>query len=472
MDKNSLFKYVNKSFNSYLLPNLMNFVRIPNTSTEFDPDWKQNGLLLKACNSVINYAKSLNIKGAEITLLQDEGYTPFILIDIPSTRQNDTRSILLYGHVDKQPEGVGWDKDKSATKPVIENGRLYGRGTVDDGYASFSVLTAIKCCQDHDCLLPRIICIFESNEESSEEDLHHYFEKLMPFFGDNISLFCCIDLGCLDYDRMWVVNCIRGVVDFDVEITTLNSDYDSNYIKGVIPDNFTILRKLVDMIRDENGNFLIPELVLSEDDIPKERLTELRQAADKLGNDFIKQIPLYDKTLPMETEIYKLLFNNIWKVSMILKGVDGIPDNKNEGNIMTKSVTAKLQLRLPPLINGEEAMKKIIEKLTKNTPFNAKVEVKVAGSVSDGWNGKGFSDRTKNIFNYASQIGFGNGFANKFGGGSVPFIRYFENKYPNTDIANIGLLGYECNEHGPNESLNLEACKKFIAAMAILLSEF
>jgi hypothetical protein len=135
MDKNSLFKYVNKSFNSYLLPNLMNFVRIPNTSTEFDPDWKQNGLLLKACNSVINYAKSLNIKGAEITLLQDEGYTPFILIDIPSTRQKDTRSILLYGHVDKQPEGVGWDKDKSATKPVIENGRLYGRGTADDGYA-------------------------------------------------------------------------------------------------------------------------------------------------------------------------------------------------------------------------------------------------------------------------------------------------------------------------------------------------
>ena len=165
MDKNSLFKYVNKSFNSYILPNLMNFVRIPNTSTEFDPDWKENGLLLKACNSVINYAKSLNIKGAEITLLQDEGYTPFILIDIPSTRQNDTRSILLYGHVDKQPEGVGWDKDKSATKPVIENGRLYGRGTADDGYASFSVLTAIKCCQDHDCLLPRIICIFESNEE-------------------------------------------------------------------------------------------------------------------------------------------------------------------------------------------------------------------------------------------------------------------------------------------------------------------
>ena len=460
MDKKSLKNYINKIFNSTLLPNLMNFIRIPNTSREFDEKWKENNLLKRACNSVINYAKSLNIKGAEITLLEDEGYTPFILIDIASTRGKD-----------KQPEGLGWDKDKSATNPIILNNSLYGRGSADDGYAPFSILTAIKCCQEFNCQLSRIICIFESNEESSEEDLHHYFEKLIPYFGQ-IHLFCCIDLGCLDYNRMWVVNCIRGVVDFDVSVTTLEDDIDSTYTKGVFPDNFTIFRKLMDLIRNEKGEFLIPELILSEDKIPKERKKELEEASKFLGKDFIKKLPLYKNTKPFQTDIYKLLLNNIWKVSMIIKGIDGIPDKKENGKKISKKLTARVQLRLPPLINGNKAIEAIKKKFKENTLFNAKVDVNVYGVVDEGWNGKNFCERTKNVFSYASQVGFGNSFSYKFGGGSVPFISYFQNKYPNCEIANLGIVGYECNEHGPNESIDIETCKKFIATLAILLSEF
>ena len=471
MDKKSLLNYISKSFNTTLLPNLMNFIRIPNTSTEFDPNWKTNKLLHKASKSVITYAKTLDIKGAEITLLEDEGYTPFILINIPSTKQNDDNSILFYGHVDKQPEGTGWDEGKSATKPVIENGRLYGRGSADDGYASFSILTAIKCCQDFGCCLPRIICIFESNEESTDEDLKHYFNKLMPYFG-NISLFCCVDLGCLDYDRMWFVNCIRGVAELDVTIKTLESNIDSRFTKGVLPDNFMIFRKLMDLIRNEKGEILIPELILSEDKIPTERKKELEEASKFLSDDFIKTLPLYKNTQPMQTNIYKLLMNNIWKVSMIIKGIDGIPDKKYEGSVLSKGLTARVQLRLPPLINGNLAMEAIKKKLTQNTPFGSLVEVKTYGDPNEGWNGKNFSKRTSNIFSYASKIGFGNTFSYKFGGGSVPFISYFEKKYPNTEIANMGIVGYECNEHGPNESLNIQACKNFIASLAILLSEF
>ena len=471
MDKKSLLNYISKIFNTTLLPNLMNFIRIPNTSTEFDPNWKANKLLHKASQSIITYAKTLNIKGAEITLLEDEGFTPFTLINIPSTKQNDDSSILFYGHVDKQPEGIGWDKGKSATTPIIENGRLYGRGSADDGYASFSILTAIKCCQDFGCSLPRIICIFESNEESTDEDLQHYFVKLMPFFG-NISLFCCVDLGCLDYERMWVVNCIRGFVELDVIINTLGSNADSRFCKGVLPDNFMIFRKLMDLIRNEKGEILIPELVLNEDKIPTERKKELEEASKFLGDDFIKILPLYKNTKPMESKIYKLLFNNIWKVSMILKGIDGIPDNKYEGSFLSKGLIARVQLRLPPLINVNLAMEAIKKKLTQNTPFGSSVELKIYGNPDGGWNGKNFCKRTSNIFSYASEVGFGNPFSYKFGGGSVPFISYFEKNYPNTEIANIGIVGYECNEHGPNESLNIEACKKFIAAIAILLSEF
>ena len=472
MDPKSIHKNISKYFDSHVLPNFMNFIRIPNSSPEYDPLWDKNDLLLKASKNIINFAKSLNLKNTEITLLKDEGHTPFILIETLSSEENDLKTILFYGHFDKQLDCEGWDKGKSSTNPIIENGRLYGRGTIDDGYALFSILTSIKFCQEFECLNSRIICIFEGSEESSSDDLHYYFNKLMPFFGNNISLFCCVDLSCLDYNKMWIVNCIRGVMDFDVKITTLNEDFDSTYSKGVIPDNFMIFRKLCDLIRNENGDFLIDELILSEDKIPKDRKKELEEASKELGEDFFKKIPLYEKTKPMDENIYKLLLNNIWKVSMIIKGIDGIPDKKEEGNFMLKSLSARIQMRIPPLLSGEKAFEAIKKKFTENTPFNSKVEVNLIGNVDEGWNDEKFSERSKNIFNYASKVGFGNNAGFKFDGGSVPFIEYFGKKYPNSQIANLGIRGLECNEHGPNESVDLEACKKFIVSCVILISEF
>ena len=168
MDKKSFEKYIEKMFTYNLLPNLMDFIRIPNLSPAYDYNWRTNGLLLKAANLIISYAKSLDIKNAEINLLQDQGYTPCIFIEIPSSRINDDRTVLLYAHFDKQPYGTGWDEDKYPTKPVIINGRLYGRGSADDGYASFSILTAIKACQEHNCPMPRICMIFEGAEESTD----------------------------------------------------------------------------------------------------------------------------------------------------------------------------------------------------------------------------------------------------------------------------------------------------------------
>ena len=471
MDPKSIYKNISKFFDSNVLPNFMNFIRIPNSSPEYDPKWDTNGLLLKASKNIINFAKSLCLKNTEITLLKDEGHTPFILIDT-SSKVNETKTILFYGHFDKQLDSPGWDSGKSATNPIIENGRLYGRGTIDDGYAIFSILTAIKFCQDYNCLNSRIICIFEGSEESSSDDLHYYFNKLMPIFGDNISLFCCVDLTCLDYQKMWVVNCIRGVMDFDVKITTLNQNMDSNYVKGAFPDNFMIFRKLCDLIRNENGEFLLDELILSEDKIPKDRKKELEDAAKNIGKDFIKKIPLYENTKPMEDDIYKLLLNNIWKVSMIIKGIDGIPDKKEEGNIISKNLSARIQMRIPPLLSGEKAFEAIKKKFTENTPFNAKVEVNLLGNVDEGWNDQNLSDRTKKIFNYASNVGFGKDVGFKFDGGSVPFIEYFGRKYPNSEITNLGIRGLECNEHGPNESVDLEACKKFIVSCVVVMSEY
>ena len=119
MDTKSLKKYIDKQFSLNVIPNLMNFIRIPNLSPLYDENWDTNGLLLKAANLVISFAKSLQLKNAEINLIHDKGYSPLIFIDIPASRKNDTRTVLFYAHYDKQPHGEGWDEDKSPINPVI-----------------------------------------------------------------------------------------------------------------------------------------------------------------------------------------------------------------------------------------------------------------------------------------------------------------------------------------------------------------
>lgn len=470
MDKKSFEKYVEKMFTYNILPNLMNFIRIPNLSPAYDYDWNTNGLLLKAANLIISYAKSLEIKNAQINLIQDKGYTPLIYIEIPSSRPNDSRTVLFYAHFDKQPYGTGWDEDKFPTKPVIINNRLYGRGSSDDGYASFSILTAIKACQDHNCPLPRICIIFEGAEESTDEDLTYYFNKLIPSIGNNVIAFIPLDSGCSDYDRLWITNSLRGVVDFDVNIQTLDNDcHFGPECSGRIAENLFLLRKALDGIMDTStGEIKLDEFYVKE--IPKSIEEEMDKEIEVVGDKFFDDIPLYEGVKPLKTDVKEAMINNRWKPTCSILGIDNCPQIEDNGFTVNKSIKIRMSSRLPPGVNSELAMEALRKALSNNTYFGAKISL---GSVSpaDGWQLSNLSERTRTVLNKASLEYFGNELIFKGVGGSIPFISYFQTKYPNTDIICTGILGADSFEHGPNENLNIEACKKMILVLCYFLSE-
>ena len=470
MDTNSLKKYIEKQFTLNVLPNLMNFIRIPNLSPLFDPNWNKNGLLLKAANLIVSYAKSLNIKNAEINLLQDSPYTPLIFIDIPASRQNDERTILFYAHYDKQPYGTGWDEDKSPTNPVIIDGHLYGRGSADDGYASFSILTAIKTCQEYNCPMPRICCIFEGAEESRDVDLKYYFNKLMPVLGQNIIAFIPLDAGCSDYNRLWMTNSLRGYFDFDVNIETLQQE--SHYgpeASGIIAENLFLVRKLYDGIIDStNGEFKLEEFKV--DQIPAIIEEQMQKEIEVVGEDYIKNIPLYDGVSPLKNDVRELMINNRWKPTCNILGMDNCPKMEDRGFGVNPSIKVHFSMRVPPLINKDKAIDALKIALTSNTFFGAKVSLGYY-EFGEGTVLANMTNRTKNVLNKASLEFFGNEMIFNGGGGSIPFITYFKSFYPNTDIICTGVLGSDSHEHGPNENLNIEACKKMICVLCYFLSE-
>ena len=470
MDTKSLKKYIDKQFSLNVIPNLMNFIRIPNLSPLYDENWDTNGLLLKAANLVISFAKSLELKNAEINLIHDKGYSPLIFIDIPASRKNDTRTVLFYAHYDKQPHGEGWDEDKSPINPVIIDGHLYGRGSADDGYALFSILTAIKTCQDYDCPMPRICCIFEGAEESTETHLIYYFNKLMPILGDNITAFIPLDSGCSDYNHLWMTNTLRGVFDFDVHIETLQNEcHYGPEASGIIAENMFLIRKIFDGIIDStNGEVKLKEFHV--DQIPEIIDQQLDKEIKIIGDDYIKNIPLYDGVSPLKTTVKELLIASRWKPTCNILGIDNCPQIADKGFGIFPSMKVRMSMRLPPGINKDKAIESLKTALSANTYFGAKVSLGYY-DFAEGTSFFNMTQKCQNILNKASLEFFGNESVFMGGCGSLPFIPYFQNKYPNSDIICTGVLGNDSHEHGPNENLNLDAAKKLICVLAYFLSE-
>lgn len=144
---------------------MKDYIKIPNLSRSFDPDWNTNGLLMQAANHITNWIKSQNVLGLKLDLLQEKGRTPLIFIEIDGT-QKDSPTVLLYGHIDKQPHFTGWEEGLGPVTPVIRDGKLYGRGGADDGYSGYAAILAIKACQEQKVSHPRCIIFLEADEES------------------------------------------------------------------------------------------------------------------------------------------------------------------------------------------------------------------------------------------------------------------------------------------------------------------
>jgi len=178
VNPNDILNYVNSEFESTYLPSLEDFIKIPNLSPAYDPDWKKNGLLNKAANHLKSFAEAAGIIGLKTTLYSDDDTTPLLYVNIDASDKTDKNSVFMYGHLDKQPPFTGWDEGKGATIPVIDNGRLYGRGSSDDGYSIYAALLSIKTLQKLSIPHPKIKIMIEGDEESGSTDLPEYLERL------------------------------------------------------------------------------------------------------------------------------------------------------------------------------------------------------------------------------------------------------------------------------------------------------
>ncbi len=462
VNREQIQQHCSKVWSDSITPELMQYIGIPNKSPAFDPDWEGNGHMERAVQQFCGWIAARPLRGMRHEVIRLPGRTPLILIKVDG--QSD-QTVLLYGHLDKQPEMSGWRDGLGPWQAVLDGEKLYGRGAADDGYAMFASLLAIESLQQQGIPHGRCVVIIEACEESGSPDLPGYVDHMESQLGTP-DLVICLDSGCGNYEQLWCTTSLRGLIGGELRIEVLGEGIHSGDAGGVVPCSFRILRQLLDRIEDSDCGEIMGDFHV---DIPDQRLQQARAAAAMLGDAIHTRFPLSGNTRPVNPDPYELILNRSWRPALSVIGADGLPPIQSAGNVLRPMTAVKLSLRLPPTCDAESASKTLAEILTRDPPHGARVSYTPDWAAS-GWMAPDMAPWLGEAIDAASQACFGKPAVYMGEGWSIPFMGMLGEKFPSAQFLITGVLGPGSNAHGPNEFLHLPTAEKLTACMAQVIA--
>lgn len=451
-----------------IIPTLKEYIAIPNQSPAFDPDWRTNGHTEAAVQLFDAWATQQPIKGLKVSRFQLDDRTPVLFMSLPATDPN-LGTVLLYGHLDKQPPMEPWRDGLGPWTPVLEDDRLYGRGGADDGYAMFASLAAIRILQEQNLPHGRIVVLIEASEESGSVDLPAYIDALEGEIGTP-DLVICLDSGCGDYERLWMTTSLRGVVTGDLRVDILTEGVHSGSASGIVPDSFAIVSALIGRLTDDYEGSVDVDLSELHVHIPHDRIEEARRTAVILGNHVYEDFPWVPGGEPSTHDLAELLLRQTWMPTLTVTGAEGLPTLEGAGNVLRPYTALRLSFRTPPTLDAEKAAARIKALLEESPPNGARVTF-TPGHSASGWNAPSLASWLAQSVNDASLAFFGKPSMAKGEGGTIPFMGMLGAKFPEAQFLITGVLGPESNAHGPNEFLHIPTGIKLTAAVARVITD-
>ena len=476
MEQDIVRASVEQSWTDEVLPSLAGLVTIPALSPAFDAQWPEHGQLRAAVDHVQAWIGTRGLPGVTSEVIELPGRSPLLLVDVPATAGaagadpggsagEDRGTVLLYGHLDKQPPVGGWADGLGPWTPVFRDGKLFGRGAADDGYAAYAATTALEAVRAAGGEHARAVLLLETGEESGSPDLPAYVEHLAGRLGD-VTFVVCLDGGGGDYERMWLMSSLRGLVKLTVTVKVLETAQHSGMASGIVPSSFRILRQLLDRVEDAaTGEIKLPEFNAP---IPADRRAAAKATA-ALDPDGPKRLyPLLDGTRPVSEDDVELILNNTWRATLSVTGAAGLPEPAQAGNVLRAATSLTLSFRTSPLADAKAAGAAVVQALTTDVPYGATVEISDYAAES-GWNAPAFAPWLTAAMESASDRVFGKEYGSLGIGGSIPFMEMLSRRYPQAQIVVTGALGADSNAHVPNEWLNIPFAQQITEAVAHLL---
>jgi acetylornithine deacetylase/succinyl-diaminopimelate desuccinylase-like protein len=453
-------------WNDAIVPCLTEYIRIPAKSPHFDKAWAKNGYIDAAVELAAAWCRRNAIDGMKLEVVRLDGRTPLLFIEVPASGAAAAAgTVLLYGHLDKQPEMTGWAEGLGPWTPVVRDGKLYGRGGADDGYAVFAAIAALRALREEGRPHARCAIMIECCEESGSHDLPAYLEALAPRIGTP-DLVVGLDSGCGNYEQLWGTTSLRGLVNGVLTVEVLTEGVHSGDASGVVASSFRIARALLDRI-DDAATGVVRHAAFHAD-IPPQRVEQAKRAAAVLGKDMHARFPFVPGMRPMTEQLEELVLNRSWRPMLAVTGADGLPVPANAGNVLRPKTVLALSLRLPPTLAGNVAGAKLREILEADPPYGARVTLQV-GQGATGWHAPQTEAWLEQAIDAASMRHYGKPAMWMGEGGTIPFMAMLGAKFPRAQFLITGVLGPHSNAHGPNEFLHLGYAAKLTAAVADII---
>ncbi|MDR2011477.1 MAG: M20 family metallopeptidase [Rhodanobacter sp.] len=464
VDPHALRGFVGDLWDSRIVPALTQYIKIPNKSPLFDAQWAEHGYMDAAVDLLASWAKAQPMAGMRVDVVRLPGRTPLIFVEIPG---QSTDTVLLYGHLDKQPEMTGWSAHLGPWKPVLEGDKLYGRGGADDGYALFGSLAAILALQAQDVPHARCVVMIEACEESGSYDLPYYVDHLAARIGQP-SLIVCLDSGCGNYDQLWLTTSRRGLTGGNLRVKVLEEGVHSGDASGIVASSFRILRQALSRLEDETTGRIKPRELYA--DIPALRVQQAKRTAEILGDGVYAKFPMVTGMRPMNEDLAELVLDRTWRPALSITGIGGIPPLDSAGNVLRPYTAAKLSLRVPPTLDAMRCGEFLKHLLEENPPYGAQVTFDVE-KAGNGWEAPALAPWLEQAVDAASRQFFGAPVAYNGEGGSIPFMGMLGEKFPGAQFLITGVLGPHSNAHGPNEFLHIPTGKRMSMCVAHVVAE-
>ena len=475
LDSAAALSHASEQWDRDIVRQLSDYIAIPAKSPGFDKDWVQHGHIETVVRNAANWVQAQKVEGLTLEIVRLPGRTPLLFFEVAATRAAAAQTVLLYGHLDKQPEFTGWRADLGPWTPKYEDGKLYGRGGADDGYAVYASIAAVQALKAQQVAHPRIVGLIETSEESGSPDLLPYIDALRPRLGE-VALVICLDSGAGNYDQLWLTTSLRGLAGGTLKVEILTEGVHSGDASGLVPSSFRIMRQVLDRLEDSKTGRLLPSNFYCE--VPPDRLAQAKATAAILGDEVYKRFPWvhYDCdggtafALPTTTDPLQGLINRTWMPTLSVTGAEGLPALQDAGNVLRPFTAFKLSLRLPPLVDAAQAVRELKTLLEDNAPYQAKVTFEGGGGTT-GWNAPATAPWFEQALDQASRAHFGAPCGYIGQGGTIPLMSMLSAGFPSSQMMVCGVLGPKSNAHGPNEFLHVPYAKKLTASVAQVIAQ-
>jgi acetylornithine deacetylase/succinyl-diaminopimelate desuccinylase-like protein len=470
LDRARVAAHVADAWDGDIVKVLHDYIRIPNVSAAYDAGWAEAGHMDRAVELLRDWClgqRDGELDDAVVEVHELPGRSPLLVVDVPARGlpaggPDDT--VLLYGHLDKQPPFDGWRDGLGPWEPVLEGDRLYGRGAGDDGYSVFAALTAIAAVRSAGGAHQRCLVLIEASEESGSPDLAAHLEALGDQLGPP-SLVVALDSGCGDWDHLWVTTSLRGLVDMTLRVEVLTQGVHSGGAGGVVPSSFRVLRHLLDRVEDPTtGELTVPELHV---EVPELRRRQAADTAADLG-DLADHLPFAAGVRPVVADPVEQLLACTWGPALEVTGLDGAPPTAEAGNVLRPFTAARLSIRVPPVADAKSAAAAVVQRLTADPPHGARVTVE-PGIAESGWHAPPDAPWLADALQEAAVAAFDRPPRAMGEGGTIPFLGMLARRFPEAQFVVTGVLGPDSNAHGPDEFLHLPTARRVTVAVALVL---